>query len=288
MGADYLEQDVIATRDGALVVLHDIILDNVSDVADVFPRRARDDGHYYCIDFDLDEIRTLRISERRNPDGKRKFPGRFSLNSGRFGIVTLEEEIRFIQGLNRSTGKNVGIYPEIKQPQWHRSQGIDITADILHMLERYGYRSSSDPVYLQCFDHEELARVRKEFGARIKVIQLMNSREDYPALEEIARYAQGIGVSIGMLCTGIDGDHQPILSSLPDEAREAGLAVHAYTFRADKLPDGIPDFASLLELFVSRLKVDGLFTDFPDLAVDWLKQAPDNAIPSSNAASQEM
>ncbi len=69
MGADYLEQDVVATRDDELVVIHDIHLDRVSNVAEKFPRRKRDDGRYYVRDFDLAEIRTLRAWERRNDDG---------------------------------------------------------------------------------------------------------------------------------------------------------------------------------------------------------------------------
>ena len=272
MGADYLEQDVIATRDGALVVLHDITLDNVSDVAERFPQRARTDGHFYCIDFDLEEIRTLRLSERRTDDGKRKFPGRFSLNAGRFEIVTLEEEIRFIQGLNMSTGKNVGIYPEIKHPKWHQSEGIDITDSILHLLQRYGYRSADDPIYLQCFDHEELIRVEKEFGVRIKLIQLMRSLEDSPPLEDISRYAKVIGPSTGMIYEGMNATQEPVLTSLVDDAHELGLAVHAYTFRADRLPDGLEDFEAALELLVAQGGIDGLFTDFPDLVIKWLQQ----------------
>ena len=110
MGADYLEQDVVATRDGQLIVLHDIHVDRVSDVAERFPDRHRSDGRYYVRDFDLPELRTLNVHERRDEDGKTAvFPRRFPTNSGRFSIATLGEEIEMIQGLNRSTGRAVGI-----------------------------------------------------------------------------------------------------------------------------------------------------------------------------------
>lgn len=265
MGADYLEQDVIATRDGALVVMHDITLDDVTNVAEQYPQRARADGHFYCIDFDLEEIRTLKISERRGADGKRKYPGRFSLNAGRFEIVTLEEEIRFIQGLNMSTGRTVGIYPEIKEPQWHRSEGFDITENIAHLLQKYGYRSADDPIYLQCFDPQELIRVEKEFGLRIKLIQLMRTTQDMPPLEDISRYAKGIGPSIGLLYEGTAP------TSLVNDAHEVGLTVHAYTLRADRLPDGLGDFEAALEFLVGQAGIDGLFTDFPDRVIKWLE-----------------
>ncbi len=271
MGADYLEQDVIATRDGALVVMHDITLDDVTDVAEQYPQRARADGHFYCIDFDLEEIRTLKVSERRGADGKRKYPERFSLNAGRFEIVTLEEEIRFIQGLNMSTGGTVGIYPEIKDPQWHRSEGFDITENIVHLLQKYGYRSANDPIYLQCFDHQELIRVEKEFGLRVKLVQLMRATADLPPLEEIARYAKGIGPSIDMLYEGKGAGQDPVPTALVDDAHEVGLAVHDYTLRADRLPDGLGSLAAALELLVAQGGIDGLFTDFPDMVVKWLQ-----------------
>ena len=69
MGADYLEQDVVATRDAKLIVMHDVALDAVTDVASVFPARARSDGRYYAIDFDLAEIQRLRVIERRRALG---------------------------------------------------------------------------------------------------------------------------------------------------------------------------------------------------------------------------
>ena len=102
MGADFLEQDVVASRDGELLVLHDLFLDAVSDVADKFPTRARADGHFYCIDFDLVEIRTLNFGERLDPaTGELRYAGRFPRDAGMFPAVTLREEIQFVQGLNK-------------------------------------------------------------------------------------------------------------------------------------------------------------------------------------------
>ena len=114
LGADYLEQDVVATRDSQLVVLHDLHLDDVSDVAVKFPGRYRNDGRHYVIDFDLAELKTLTIFERRAPGAATpKFPARFPADVGLFGIATLQQELELIRGLNRSTGRAVGIYPEI-------------------------------------------------------------------------------------------------------------------------------------------------------------------------------
>ena len=121
-GADYLEQDLVLTRDDRLLVLHDHFLDRVTDVAERFPTRAREDGRFYAIDFDLDEIRSLRVTElfeRRLGLAEPVFPDRFPLWTSRFELHTFEEEIEFIQGLNRSTGRRVGLYPEIKVPSYN-------------------------------------------------------------------------------------------------------------------------------------------------------------------------
>jgi glycerophosphoryl diester phosphodiesterase len=137
LGADFIEQDVVATRDGKLVVLHDLYLDDVTDVATRFPGRHRNDGRHYVVDFDLEEIKTLTLFERRAPGSTAaKYPLRFPGGSGIFGIATLEQELRLVQGLNRSMGRTIGIYPEIKHPRWHAEHGIDLGQLLLGELVR--------------------------------------------------------------------------------------------------------------------------------------------------------
>ena len=123
LGADFIEQDVVATRDNQLIVLHDIHLEGVTNVADLYPDRHREDGRYYARDFELAEIRGLSAGERRGSDGiTAAFPNRFPVGVGNFRVPTLREEIKLIQGMNRSTGREAGIYPEIKSPGWHRDE----------------------------------------------------------------------------------------------------------------------------------------------------------------------
>ena len=106
-GADFIEQDVVMTRDDQLVVIHDLTLERTTDVAALFPGRARADGSYYVIDFTLEELRRLAVSEGRRQDGQAQYPQRFPAGTSRFGLHTLEEELELIRGLEQSTGRRV-------------------------------------------------------------------------------------------------------------------------------------------------------------------------------------
>lgn len=283
MGADYIEQDVVLSRDGVPLVLHDIHLDAVTDVARVYPGRARDDGRYYAADFVLEELRELRLRERMGGDGQPRYAGRFPPGWSRFGIATLAEEIELIQGLNRSRGTGTGLYTEIKSPAWHRAEGLDISAAVLETLTHYGYAARSDEVYIQCFDPAELKRIRSELGSDLKLVQLIGENEwneaeaDYEAmrggagLREIARYADGIGPAIDHVLITRDGRLQA--TSLVAEAHRHGLLVHPYTLRRDVLPEGGPGFEEYMKALFLDAGVDGIFTDFPDYAVEYIRRS---------------
>jgi glycerophosphoryl diester phosphodiesterase len=285
MGADFIEQDVVLSKDGVPVVLHDIEIDTVTDVATRFPDRHRSNGHYYAIDFTLAELKQLRVSERFNPKtGQAIFSGRFPLWQSSFSISTLEEEIQFIQGLNRSTGRHVGIYPEIKSPGWHRQQGQDISAIVLPILARYGYRTKADLFFLQCFEFEELKRLRADLGFAGRLILLVgryggsgDTAADNawlltpPNLPEVAKYCDGIGPAFTHLASaGQNGKAR--LNDVVQRAHELKLAVHPYTFRADSLPKFTATVDDFLELFLGQSGIDGIFADHPDLAVAFLRR----------------
>ena len=156
--ADYLEQDLAMTKDNKLIVIHDHFLDGLTDVAKKFPNRARKDGRFYVADFTLKEIKTLEMTENFKVEkGKQVqvYPNRFPMWKSHFTIHTFEEELEFIQGLEKSTGKKIGIYPEIKAPWLHHQEGKDIALETLKVLKKYGYDSKDDLVYLQTFDFNE-------------------------------------------------------------------------------------------------------------------------------------
>ena len=272
LGADYLEQDVVATRDSQLVVLHDLYLDDVSDVAVKFPGRRRNDGRHYVIDFDLTELKALTIFERRAPGAATaKYPARFPADVGLFGIATLQQELELIRGLNRSTGRTVGIYPEIKDPQWHRQHGIDLSKLVLAELRAFGYSRAGDAAFVQCFDNAELARLKRELKCELPLIQLVEPASRYDALltasglRAVSAYANGLGPHHSQLVEVEEG-RRPRPTDLVRRARDAGLLVHAYTFRRDDLPAYAPTLEDLLALFFVDVGVDGVFSDHPDVA----------------------
>lgn len=276
MGADFLEQDVVASRDDELIVLHDIYLDRVTDVAARFPDRARADGRYYVRDFDLPELASLKVWERMNADGSPVYPERYPARSGDFRINTLREELAFIRRLNEETGRQAGIYPEIKRPAWHRQQGIDIAPLLLEVLADFGYEQAQDPVFLQCFDDVEVRRLRHELDCPFRLVQLIGNNSwqeadtDYDALRSaqgirrLAETVDAIGPHLSHLYEVREIDGNPVPTGLAELAHEAGLAVHPYTFRADELPDGFRSFAELVRYFAVEIGVDAMFTDFPD------------------------
>ncbi len=264
LGADYVEPDLVLTRDGVFICLHDIYLDSTTNVATVFPDRKRTDGRYYAIDFDLEEIKTLAVHER--------LPGRFPKGKSSFQVPTFEEMIELIQGLNQSTERGVGIYPELKQPTWHRAQEArankpNMEVPFLEMVERHGYRGPDALIFVQCFEKEPLQRLR-ERGSRLQHVFLVgddpNSTADLSAegLSAMRSYADGIGPAKSLLTKD---------PKLVERFHAAGLVVHPWTFRADDVGPGFSSVDDELESFYFTLGVDGVFTDFPDRALEVLR-----------------
>jgi len=285
MGAHYIEQDVVMTKDDQLIVLHDITLDRTTDVATQFSGRSREDGRHYAIDFTLAEIRTLKVREGvRNRNGSETaiFSDRFPVGKSNFRISTLAEEIEFIQGLNKSTGRNIGIYPEVKSPSFHRAEGKDLSSALIAILKTYGYTNKQHRVFLQTFEFDELKIIHDEImpaaGIDINLVQLLSNSENYSwmmdesGMATLALYADGIGPDKSMIIASDSPSGQVVPSNLVELAHANGLLVHPYTFRSDpgQVPGYAKDFEDLLQQFFVIAGVDGVFTDFPDSAVQYL------------------
>lgn len=235
MGADMIEPDVLATRDGQLVCFHDLHLEHVTDVEQHFPTRARADGSWYVIDFDLDELRTLSVTGRSE-----------SVWQG-MQIPTLDEMLLLVQQLNEQTGRQVGVIPEIKAPDFHRQMGIDLAEETIMAISRSGW--DSGPLIIQCFDPGTLMHIHERHGGRFELVQLISDPDEVPELESIAGYARGIGPSRKV----IDAD-----PTLVRRANDLGLGVYPYTFKDDTPP---------YLRYMHDLRVQGLFSDYTDKAI---------------------
>ena len=232
-GAGWIEPDVVLTADGVPVALHDVILDQVTDVAEVFPDRAREDGRHHVADFSYAEIRRLRVRDA--------VEGRFPHRT--FRVPRLREVLELVDGLNRTTRRRVGVYPELKEP----AAQPGLAAAVLEALAGYDL-----PVILQSFDAAALAALRTDHP-RVQLID-----EDVPLadaeLDAIAGYAVGVGVPKKLLFE--DATAAP-------RARARRLAVHVWTLRADRVGEGFDSFAAEVAA-LAGLGVDGMFTDHPD------------------------
>lgn len=285
LGADFLEQDVVLTRDGVAIVLHDIHLDTVSDVARRFPGRQRADGRFYAIDFDWDEVQQLRVSERfQAHSGKAVFPSRFPVGQSRFSIPSLQQELEFIAGLNASTGRTAGIYPEIKQPAFHRAAGQDISQIVLEIIDHTGWARDKSRVFIQCFEPVETRRIREDLGCELPIIQLLGEkkweelvkaerRADLVVeLQRVREYADGIGPALSHLLLAREPDGTLRTSSLVEAAHQLQLKVHPWTIRADDLPQEVESLEELHRVLFTQLGVDGAFSDFPDLTLKFIRE----------------
>ncbi|MFM7071864.1 MAG: glycerophosphodiester phosphodiesterase family protein, partial [Planctomycetota bacterium] len=208
----------------------------------------------------------------RHRDGVQIYPGRFPKDEGRLALATLEEELRFLAGLSRALGRPVGIYPEIKQPAFHRREGHDLSRLVLDVLARAGYATRADRCYVQCFDPAEVRRIRTDLGWQGNLVQLVGGDAadlvEGDGLGRIAEVADGLGPALELV-VGKDGHTTDLVA----RAHAAGLVVHPWTARRDALPRWAGSFDELMER-LGGAGVDGVFTDFPYLAVAWRARQP--------------
>jgi len=232
MGADFIEPDLVATRDGELVARHENDITRTTDVADrpEFADRERDG--WFTEDFTLAELRTLRATERI-PELR---PANAAFD-GRFAIPTLQEVI----DLARRAG--VGIYPETKHPAYFRSIGLALEEPLAAAL-----RGLDVPVFLQSFDPDSLRRL----AALVDAPRVQLTAPSLPALklEDVAGWAHAIGP-----------ERSQVSEAFVDDAHRAGLLVHPWVFRPED-----EDSEGELRRFMD-LGVDGVFADHPDVAV---------------------
>lgn len=282
LGADYVELDVVLTRDGVPVVLHDLYLDCISNVQQIYPDRSRPDGHYYVIDFDWSELGRLTACDRKNPEtGAPQFPMRYGESSVGADIHSMGEEIELVLTLNRCTGRNVGLFVEIKNPLFHKHSGMDIGKIVWDTLLRHQIADGAFPCLVFSFESSVLKHMRFDLGCTLTMAQLIGTpgSEEDPAddfsfyqteegLREISAYAQAVSPSLSEL-VHFSPEEVPIPTHFVELAHKVELCVYPYALRRDTFPHHINERAALAFLF-AVLQIDGIITDFPDSALAFL------------------
>jgi len=264
-GADYIEQDVVLSKDREFIVTHDITMEETTNVEQRFPDRARPDGRFYFADFPWAEIQQLNLHERtRRGSDQPALPDRFPGDAGQ-RVLRLSDEIRLLSGLDKTTGKKTGLYIELKSPAFHKREfGTSMGEALIKELGALGIQSESDRCFIQCFEMEELVDLHERLKCKLPMVQLLGRRPMDSELSRIAVFAKGIGPSLDLLATR--GTNNEIVSSgLVEAARKEGLMVHPYTVRKNQQPRWSTSLDETHRFMIDQLKVDGFFTDYPDL-----------------------
>ena len=299
LGADYIEPDLVSTKDGVLVARHENEISGTTDVADhpeFASRRTTKtiDGTpltgWFTEDFTLAELRTLRAKERIP-----QLRPRNTLYDGRYRVPTFQEVIDLAERLSRELHREIGIYPETKHPTYFRTIGLPLEEPLVKALRRNDLDGRRDKVFVQSFEVGNLEWLEDRIDTPL--VQLLSGASGRPydfvvagdrrtygdlatpaGLRDIARYADGVGPSKDYIVPrDEDGRSLPPTSFVRD-AHRAGLVVHPYTFRNENafLPLELRSsddpaaygraFAEYDQFFA--LGVDGLFSDNADTAVE--------------------
>ena len=288
MGADYIEPDVVSTKDGILIARHENDITqttNVSEKPEFASHKTtkkidnKDVTGWFTEDFTLEEIKTLRAEER--------LPFRNHSYDGKFEIPTLQEVIDLAKLKSSETGRTIGIYPETKHPTYFKSINIALEEPLVSLLNKNGYTKRNAPVFIQSFEVENLQQLNKMTD--LQLVQLLDEAEMQPydfvvkgdsrtyadltapqELAKIAEYADGLGPYKRLILPVGEDKRLKSATSLIEDAHAVGLKVHTWTFRKEEqylAPDYNKNSQAEYEQFF-KLGIDGVFSDFPDIAVD--------------------
>jgi glycerophosphoryl diester phosphodiesterase len=272
MGADFIEPDLVSTKDGVLIARHENEIGATTDVEVKFPARRTTrtiDGQtvsgWFTEDFTLAEVKTLRARER--------LPFRSHAYDGQFAIPTFDEVIELAHRLGRELNRPIGVYPETKHPTYFRGIGLPLEEKLIASLAKHGWDRKDAPVFIQSFEPDSLRLLRGKTS--VSLIQLTSdaSMLDAAGLKRIAGYADGIGPEKRLLVPIAPDGSVGAPTDLVQRAHAAGLVVHIWTIRVDRqfLPAGYHGRGEAEFEQFRDLGVDGIFTDFPDAAAKALR-----------------
>ena len=176
MGADFIEPDLVGTKDGVLVARHEPNITGTTDVATrpEFASRkttknvdgVNEEG-WFVSDFTLAELKTLRAVQPLS-DRDQSF-------NGKFQIPTFEEVLDLAKAEGTKAGRTVGVYPETKHPTYHAKLGLPLEDRLLVVLAKYGYTTKASPVIVQSFEVSNLKYLRTK--TQVRLVQLVDAND---------------------------------------------------------------------------------------------------------------
>jgi glycerophosphoryl diester phosphodiesterase len=290
-GADFIEPDLVVTKDGHLVVRHENEISQTTDVAlrpefesRLTTRQIQGQGvsGWFTEDFTLEELKTLRCRERLP-----KLRPESAKYNGQESIPTYQEVIDLARAESARLKRPIGTYPEMKHASYFTQIGLPMEGRLTEILKKNGLDSPTAPVFIQCFDVLPLKTIMTMCKApRVQLVSPDGGPTDVTlryrdmvsasGMKAIAAYANGVGPEWSMVIPTVDGGLGPA-SAVVADAHAAGLAVHPWTVRAENVflppklrngtdPSALGDVNAVYKaLFAAG--VDGLFSDFPGLAV---------------------
>jgi glycerophosphoryl diester phosphodiesterase len=283
-GADFIEPDLVMSKDGALLVRHENEIGGTTNIASKPEFAARKtakvvDGQkiegWFAEDFTLAELKSLRARERL-PEVR---PGSAGFD-GREPMLTFQEVVDLAKAETRRTGRTIGVYPEMKHPTFLKSVGLDIEDALLKALKGNDLDRRDAPVFVQCFEPGPLKSIRPKTKARLVFLTGGGDTPEAKAmltpegLKDLAKYADGLGPTYSLVIPQSREALGPA-TNLVRDAHAAGLAVHPWTVRAENrfLPRSLQKGTDLnalgdpgpLYAALFATGIDGLFSDFPAL-----------------------
>lgn len=271
-GADFIEPDLVSTKDGVLVARHENEIGGTTDVASKFPDRKTTktvDGSeitgWFTEDFTLAELQTLRARQPRDDRPKD--------HDGQFAIPTFDQILALRAELSKKHGRAIGLYPETKHPTYFDGLGLSLEEPLLASLQKHGLTTASDPVFIQSFEVGNLTELNGRTDVRlVQLVWTEGAPVDRPklayaemiapdGLKQVATYADGIGAHKHQVIPLAKDGSLGAATSLVSDAHAAGLLVHVYTFRDEErhrpaATDPIAEVRAYLEA-----GVDGVFCD---------------------------
>ena len=298
-GADFIEPDLVLTKDGVLVARHENEISETTDVADrpefADRRTTRTiDGvettGWFTEDFTLAELKTLRAKERL-PE-LRPANTRYD---GQFEIPTFDEIIALAKSQGARVGRTIGVYPETKHPSYFASIGLPHQAPLLEALDEAGWNAADAPVFVQSFEVGNLKALNAASDVRlVQLVEEEGGPADLPDISYANMLTEGGVAAIGSYADAIGPQKSLVIpigengqldepTELVEWAHRAGLLVHPWTFRAENAflpgnlrrgdrPEQRGDLAAEIRAFIAA-GIDGLFSDQPGLAVRALEGA---------------